>query len=143
MGEENPGAFQESMEPNLNGATKPPGGAGVPSQLDLAMQNMGKKNDMVQEMLRVPTQPQEFIARSVLTKQHYKSVVRFYYEDSYLTDDEPDIEGTVWYDMALTAAVDGRARDDVVQMYIGQPRGMLQGVRNAWNRRASRNQDGQ
>ncbi len=108
------------------------------------MQNIGKKNDMVQEILTAPTHPRDFLLRSILTKQHNKALVRFYYEDSYLIDDEPDIEGTVWYDVAGTAAVGGRARDDVVEMYTGRPRGLINGVKNAWSRRSSRNnQDSQ
>ncbi len=124
-----------------NNPNTPPATSGLGQML---LQQGGSAKDIIHEMASASTKIEEFLPKAILTKTEAKAILRYHWNSAYLTQDEeqePVMDEIVWMDVISTPAIEGRAREDIVEMVTGKPRGFMGGMLNGMFGGRSRKRD--
>ena len=116
-----------SPEPNsipTNGAvTSTEGGArmtpGVPSIDDVIIQDLGERFNPVKEMMVFPSDAQAAIPRSVISTDDAVNIIRSYMGHKLYQEGKWDVSELLWLKMATGVGIDGRGRNEAVEMSGG------------------------
>ena len=104
---------------NGQNGSKPGGKPSIPSVEDLVLQDMGEKFNPLREMMTFPSNVEGAIPRAVVTKDEAVDILRSFMSHQLMDKGRWTFSELVWLKLALSTAIDGRARDEAVQMYSG------------------------
>lgn len=113
-----------NVDPEVAGEELSVGGAstngGSPAIEDLFATRGAPIFNTVRELLTASTKPEEFLPRTVITLQDWKRKKRLLAKRSHVETGRTDMRLVLWYDFIIAPAIDGRAREEAVEVAIGQ-----------------------
>lgn len=93
---------------------------GAPPGLeDFFVHNDKGTPNIIREMTTTSTDPKEFYPRSIIDRNERASILRMYARQQLWEERKFDVSELIWQNLAMSIAIDGKGREQAVQMYVG------------------------
>lgn len=98
----------------------------VPASEDVIMQSLGERFDVAREMLEYPTVMSHAVPRAVLTERQAVNLLRSSMLHDLWQRDMWDARQLAWTKMALSVSIEGRGRNEAVEIATSSMHRMAQ-----------------